>query len=132
MLLDTMVFVAAMGSLERLSPRAFETIRSAENEVYLSVASAWEMSIKAGLGKLALPDNLETGIEARLRQFDIALLLDIALLPISLSHVVGVRDLPMHHRDPFDRMLVAQARAEGLTLVTNDPLLERYDVPILW
>lgn len=126
MLLDTMVFVAAMGSLERLSPRAFETIRSAENEVYLSVASAWEMSIKAGLGKLALPDNLETGIEARLRQFD------IALLPISLSHVVGVRDLPMHHRDPFDRMLVAQARAEGLTLVTNDPLLERYDVPILW
>lgn len=126
LLLDTMVFVAAMSSVERLSNRAFETIRSPQNEVFLSVASAWEMSIKAGLGKLAVPENLEVGIETRLKQ------LDIRLLPISLRHAVGVRDLPMHHRDPFDRMLVAQARVEGLTLVTNDPLLERYEVPILW
>ena len=90
--------------------------------VFVSVASAWEAAIKASLGRLELPDTVEAGVLAS----------GFEKLLISFSHAEQAASLPHHHRDPFDRMLVAQAKAEGLTLVTHDRLLAPYDVEILW
>jgi PIN domain nuclease of toxin-antitoxin system len=90
--------------------------------VWVSAASAWEISIKAALGKIDARAPLSEAIR------------DYGFLPlaVSLEHGDAVRSLPHHHRDPFDRMLVAQARTEGLTLVSRDPLLRAYDVQVVW
>lgn len=90
--------------------------------VFVSVASAWEAAIKVSLGRLELPDTIEAGVLAS----------GFEKLSILFSHAERVGSLPLHHRDPFDRMLVAQAQSEGLTLVTHDRLLEPYEVEILW
>jgi len=92
------------------------------HDVFVSAASAWEIAIKTALGRLAFPLDR---IESVLAQ------MGIAPLPISLAHAVAAGSLPRHHDDPFDRMLVAQARLEGLVLITEDTALARYDVPIL-
>lgn len=91
-------------------------------DVYVSAASAWEMAIKAGLGKLVMKSSLAPAVA------------DYGFEPlaVSLEHADAVRSLPRHHRDPFDRMLVAQARVEGLTIVSRDRALSAYDVPIVW
>ena len=91
--------------------------------VYASAATAWEIAIKAALGK----------IEADLDQI-VTACRDTGFLelPVSMIHTQRLRELPAHHRDPFDRILVAQALEEGLTLVTHDPILGRYPAPILW
>jgi PIN domain nuclease of toxin-antitoxin system len=93
------------------------------NEVIVSVASAWEVGIKVAGGKLVLPQTLEGWLGTALSGFDV--------LPIGLDHVRLAVRLPMHHKDPFDRVLVAQALAEGLTLVTADPQVQLYGAPIL-
>lgn len=90
--------------------------------VFVSAASAWEAAIKAALGRLAYPETIEAGVEAS--GFD--------KLAISFAHAEHAARLPAHHHDPFDRMLVAQAKVEGLTFVTNDRRIARYDVPLLW
>lgn len=90
--------------------------------MFVSTASAWEAAIKASLGRLKLPDRFETGVDES----------GFEKLAIAFSHAEEVGLLPSHHRDPFDRMLIAQARVEGLTLVTHDRRLEPYDVKILW
>jgi PIN domain nuclease of toxin-antitoxin system len=90
--------------------------------VFVSAASAWEAGIKASLGRITLPDTVESGVEDS----------GFEKLQISLSHAEAAAALPPHDADPFDRMLVAQAVSEGLTLVTDDRKLEAYDVPILW
>ena len=90
--------------------------------VFVSAASAWEVAIKIALGKLRIPEPFEDAVEqSRFTQ-----------LPIEFAHAALVATLPAHHADPFDRMLVAQALAEGLTLVTHDRKLEPYGAPILW
>jgi len=89
--------------------------------VFVSAVSAWEAAIKVSLGRLELPDTIEAGVLAS----------GFEKLVITFSHAERVGGLPAHHRDPFDRMLVAQAQAEGLTLVTADAALERYDVPLM-
>ncbi len=91
-------------------------------DVFVSAASAWEIAIKAGLGKIVARAPLAEAID------------DYGFLPlaIQLAHGDAVRALPHHHRDPFDRMLVAQARVEGLVIVSRDALLGAYDVPIVW
>jgi PIN domain nuclease of toxin-antitoxin system len=89
---------------------------------YVSLASAWEASIKVGLGKLRLPGPFEDGIRAS----------GFTPLPITFAHTEAFARLPHHHGDPFDRMLIAQAQADRLTLVTHDRRLEPYGVPILW
>jgi PIN domain nuclease of toxin-antitoxin system len=121
LLLDTHVFVWWRGEPSRLSPEVRNSIATADI-VFVSAASAWEAAIKASLGRLELPDTVEAGVLAS----------GFEKLLISFSHGEQAARLPLHHRDPFDRMLVAQARAEGLTLVTHDRLLEPYDVEILW
>jgi len=90
--------------------------------VFVSAASAWEAAIKAAVGRLELPDTIEAGVLAS----------GFEKLLITFSHAERAAGLPPHHRDPFDRMLVGQAQAEGLTLITHDRLLEPYDVEILW
>jgi PIN domain nuclease of toxin-antitoxin system len=101
-------------------------LRDPDNEVFLSVGSAWEMVIKAGLGKLSLPLPVTDYIPDRLKA------LGHQSLPILQQHVLQVAQLPTHHRDPFDRLLVAQARVEELQLMTADPAIRAYEVPILW
>ncbi|HEX3131586.1 MAG TPA: type II toxin-antitoxin system VapC family toxin [Thermoanaerobaculia bacterium] len=121
LLLDTHVFLWWRGEPSRLSSEA-RTRSSNAAVVFVSVASAWETAIKASIGRLEIPESLESGV------------LDSGFekLLISFSHAERVASLPLHHRDPFDRMLVAQAQAEGLTLVTHDRVLAPYDVEILW
>ncbi len=94
--------------------------------VYLSVVSVWEMVIKAGTGKLRLAKDVPTLVAEQLTANP------LQLLPVSLAHVLAVGGLPSIHRDPFDRMLVAQALAEDAVLLTADPLVWRYPVPTDW
>jgi PIN domain nuclease of toxin-antitoxin system len=124
LLLDTHVWLWAMVSPERLNQATRTAIADPTNEAWLSVASAWETAIKRALGKLALDPALL--VDVSIQQ------LRIQVLPIALDHALEAASLPAHHRDPFDRMLVAQARLEGLTLVTADHLLQKYDQGVMW
>lgn len=121
LLLDTHVFLWWRGDPIRLTAEAHDAISGAEM-VFVSAASAWEAAIKVTLGKLELPDTLEAGVEAS----------GFEKLFLTFSHVEGAAGLPLHHRDPFDRLLVAQARSERLVLVTHDRLLAPYEVEIVW
>ena len=126
LLLDTHALLWYLTTPEKLPAAAHRAIRSAENEVYASLASAWEISIKVGLGKWpearTLLDTFETAIEQE--QF--------AILPITVAHVRAAGLMQSAHRDPFDRLLAAQAQIEGLTLVTADPKLAGLGAPVLW
>lgn len=121
LLLDTHIFLWWRGEPSRLVSKVQNSIATADI-VFVSAASAWEAGIKASLGRLELPDTIEAGVLAS----------GFEKLLITFSHAERAAGLPPHHRNPFDRMLVAQAQAEGLTLVTHDRLLEPYDVEILW
>ncbi len=121
LLLDTHVLIWCFENNKRLTGTAREAITDNRNNVFVSAVSTWELSIKAALGKITLPDDLET---QRKR-------CDFKPLPISIQHTLAVKDLPNHHRDPFDRLLIAQALAESLTLITHDPAIWKYRVPIL-
>lgn len=117
LLLDTHAWLWWYVDDPRLGPGARVAITEAES-VYLSVASVWEMSIKASLGRLTLPDDLPGELERD----------GMLALPITLPHALTAGTLPPHHRDPFDRLLIAQAQVEALVLVTADADIARYDV----
>lgn len=119
-LLDTHVLLWALDA-SPLSAEAQRVVESTSSTVCVSAASAWEIGIKRALGKLRSPDDLEE--QLRLARF--------VPLPVTVTHGLAVRDLPRLHGDPFDRLLVAQARLEGLTLVTRDARLAEYGVPVL-
>jgi len=121
LLLDTHVFLWWKVNDSRLVDPARMAIANAAL-VMVSAASAWEMAIKSQLGKLALPEDVSRGVEES----------GFEKLTISFEHATEVANLPQYHRDPFDRMLIAQARVERLTLVTHDRVLEAYPIPILW
>ena len=121
LLLDTHIVVWWGDNSPRLAPAIRAVVADSANEVFLSSVSWWELAIKAAKGHLAIP----TGLRSRLRQDG------FRDLPITAEHALGVARLPLLHRDPFDRLLVAQALAEGLVLVTHDDVLTRYDVPVL-
>jgi PIN domain nuclease of toxin-antitoxin system len=123
-LLDTHIFIWWNGDLDRLSPTARSLCEDKDNTLVLSLASIWEMQIKHQLGKLAFHQPLPDIIHSQRR--DNAL----ELLPVMVEHIYALRDLPHHHRDPFDRMLVAQANVEQLTLLTVDPIFQQYEVPL--
>jgi PIN domain nuclease of toxin-antitoxin system len=118
LLLDTHVLLWWLDGAERLSEQAANAIGEAGHEVLVSAATLWEISIKQSTGKLRIDGDL--GQHMRDQWF--------RELAINGDHAAEVRDLPWHHRDPFDRMLVAQARYEGLTLVTADSAMDAYDV----
>ena len=122
LILDTHVALWVLAGDERLSARAAELLGDPAQEVLLSAVVLWEVSIKRSLGKLAAPDGfadrlLEAGAVG---------------LPVTLGHARQVEALPWHHRDPFDRMLVAQARMEGAGIVSSDTALRAYGVPVEW
>ena len=125
LLLDTHVFLWLHTDPDRLGP-AKAVMERASTKLFLSAASSWEIAIKWKLGKLPLPEAPETYVPSRMR------IAQVESLPITHTHALGVASLPDHHRDPFDRMLVAQARTESLTLVTVDPLIQPYDVRLMF
>lgn len=125
-LLDTHTFVWMAASPERLGTGARERIEAPAAELHLSVASVWEMAIKASLGKLKLPDRLPAFLEEQLAATR------TSLLPIRSEHALRVETLPWHHRDPFDRLLVAQAAFEDLTLLSRDAAFDAYGQARVW
>jgi PIN domain nuclease of toxin-antitoxin system len=122
LLVDTAAAIWLLAEDKRLSPRADGLLTDAANEILLSAAVVWEVAIKRSLGKLDAPDGFA-------RQ-----LLDAGAVPLSISidHARAVRSLPWRHRDPFDRLLVAQAKLEGAVLVTSDERLTAYGIEIAW
>lgn len=122
LLVDSHVLLWHVLDDARLGSRPTAAIEADDAEVVVSVASLWEIAIKTALGKLDAPDDLpervgEMGFET---------------LPIGPDHAWAVRDLPHHHNDPFDRLLIAQAQVERLPIVTADPAFAAYDVPLIW
>jgi PIN domain nuclease of toxin-antitoxin system len=124
-LLDTHIFLWAISDYARLSSRAGEVIRDSDNEVLVSIASAWEIAIKVGIGKFVMPVPLAPYLQRQLVKHR------IGVLSIQLSHLAMLEKLPLHHRDPFDRLLVAQCLEEDATLITVDSQLQRYPVRIV-
>ena len=120
LLLDTHALLWWLAD-EGLTDQARDAIADPANLIMVSAASAWEISIKKALGKLAAPDDLEDQIYEG----------GFNALPISIAHAIAAGQLPRHHEDPFDRMLIAQAFAEGLTVVTRDKRFEDYGVALL-
>ena len=123
-LLDTRAFLWWLEDNAKLGPAAREAISEPENEVWVSAASAWEIAIKCALGRLVLKEPPETCLPREIKKSG------FRPLPISLAHALAVRKLPPVHADPFDRMLVVQARLEGLMLLTADRHLNRYGIVI--
>lgn len=122
LLLDTHVFLWAIDNSPELSQKARDAIENGNNVVFVSAATAWEIAIKKAIGKLKVPagDYLE---EIKLHRF--------TPLDITTEHALTIENLPPHHKDPFDRMLVAQAHVENLTLVTRDPRIKAYPVQVI-
>jgi PIN domain nuclease of toxin-antitoxin system len=121
LLLDTQALLWWLAESHQLGRVARSILADGGNTVYVSAVSVWEMEIKRALGKLCAPDNIEETMEAE----------RFLELPVRIAHTTALRDLPSVHRDPFDRLLVAQARVEGLSLVTSDPVFERYGVSLI-
>jgi PIN domain nuclease of toxin-antitoxin system len=122
LLLDTHAALWWLSGDEHFGSEAERMLTDHTNQVLLSAAVVWEVAIKRSLGKLQAPDDfaptlLGAGVKA---------------LPVSLDHAAGVERLPWHHRDPFDRMLIAQASIEGATVVSRDDALRPYGVPLIW
>jgi len=117
-LLDTHVLLWTLASPRRLRKKTRDAISNPDNVIHTSVVSAWEIELKRALEKLDAPADLTTALQTT----------GLTLLPLRLEHIAGLRDLPNLHRDPFDRILAAQARIEGLILVTSDTVLQRYPV----
>ncbi len=121
LLLDTHVVLWSLARPERLSPSLRRVLTEQDNDLEVSVVSLWEIAIKEAVGKMSTRVDIRAELRERM----------IDELPVLGEHAIALGDLPPHHRDPFDRMLVAQARHEGLTLVTADRRLEAYSVAVL-
>lgn len=124
-LLDTQVWLWVLGEPARLSVAGRARLRSPANTFYLSAASIWEIVIKHAAGKLRLPDEPVAYLRRRLAETP------AAILPITHEHAMQVALLPFHHRDPFDRILIAQAQVEGLHLMTADRQFKSYPVDVV-
>ncbi len=126
LLLDTHAFLWWIGDDSRLSPRAAALIADGSNQVHVSAATAWEIVVKKGLGRVEVPEPVDRFLVAQLEANS------FLPLPIQMRHALGLSKLPDVHRDPFDRILVAQAVAENLILVSGDQVLRRYPATIEW
>lgn len=125
-LLDTHAWLWWMIEPQRLSQTASNLLGDMGNQVFVSAVSAWEVSIKWSLGRLDLPEHPKTFVPSRLQRDN------FTLLPIDLSHVLQVADSPDHHKDPFDRLLIAQSIIEVAPLLSRDELVSQYDIKVLW
>ena len=126
LLLDTHVFLWLRNEPEKVSKTALDAYQSKENSIFLSLVSVWEIQIKQQLGKLQLAVSLAGMLQEQCTNND------LRIMPIDLLHILGVNQLPFHHKDPFDRLLISQAKIEELILVSSDSRLAQYDVKLLW
>ncbi len=126
LLLDTHTFLWWDSEPTKLSAQALAMCQDRGNVLLLSVASVWEMQIKLQLGKLKLNLPLADVIESQRR------VNNIEVLPVALTHVLALDRLPSHHKDPFDRLLIAQASVEEAVLVSGDPVFTRYSTQVIW
>lgn len=126
LLLDTQALLWFLLDDPRLSGKARDSLINTEVSIFVSPASLWEIAIKISLGKYALPAPFTTSWEEQL------LTNDFTLLPISVSHTARVADLPFHHRDPFDRLIIAQSLEQGIPVVSSDDKFDHYGVERVW
>ncbi len=120
-LLDTHIFIWWMESSKRLSKSQLKLLNDPQNQIFISVASVWEIILKRARHKLKVPNDIESGITKS----------GFTLVPIKLAHVLAVEKLPNLHSDPFDRVLIAQALTENLVFITDDIKIKKYDLQIL-
>ena len=125
-LIDTHVFIWWTSDSQKLSFTVYNLLTSPKTQVIFSVVSIWEMQIKLSLGKLQLKTALPELVEDEVKQNK------IELLPLDLSHIYALSNLPNHHRDPFDRLLIAQAKSEALVIISIDEKFDGYDIERLW
>lgn len=125
-LIDSHALLWFLQGNSQLSPTARDSIEDADNEKLVSIASCWEISIKAGLGKLRLTEPTRILLEREIPRNN------LRLLSITLEHATAVESLPHHHRDPFDRLLIAQAICEGVPIVSGDAAFDAYPVARIW
>ncbi|MBO1051921.1 MAG: type II toxin-antitoxin system VapC family toxin [Dolichospermum sp. DET73] len=125
-LIDTHVFIWWTSDSQKLSLTVYNLLTSPKTQVILSVVSIWEMQIKLSLGKLELKTALPELVEDEVKQNR------IELLPLDLSHIYALSNLPNYHRDPFDRLLIAQAKSEELVIISIDEKFDGYDIERLW
>jgi PIN domain nuclease of toxin-antitoxin system len=126
LLLDTHAFLWWIEGTPALGRRARTAVANPANDVFFSIASCWELAIKVSLGKLRLTQRLDRFIPEQLT------VNGFTLFGVELRHVVGVADLPFHHRDPFDRLLAAQALQDELSIVSADRVFRKYGVTVVW
>ena len=126
LLLDSHTFKWWRDEPAKLSPTAFSEISNPNNDVFLSVVTVWELQIKIALNKFSVKGGLENAVnqEQQSNGFQI--------LPINLPHVLYLENLPLHHKDPFDRLLISQAIVENMTLVSADAIFSQYPMNLLW
>ncbi|OIO69375.1 MAG: PIN domain nuclease [Zetaproteobacteria bacterium CG_4_9_14_3_um_filter_49_83] len=125
-LLDTHVFIWLLEDAPQLSQRARDTFTNPDNELFFSAASYWEICIKISLGKLELASDWGKIVHRELAHNN------IGWLAIEPEHMQGILSLPMHHRDPFDRLLIAQAACESMSILSADQHFSSYDIPVIW
>ncbi len=125
LLMDTHALIWHFEASSSLSRTARNALNNRDNQLYISTASLWEISIKVGLGKLELLYQVEEMVAGYVQTGTI-------LLPVLPEHAMAAGSIPWHHRDPFDRMLIIQARLEKLTIVTRDELFDPYEVDCIW
>jgi len=126
LLLDTHIWLWMIAEPERFTPETTKALEDSDNDLLFSAVSSWEIAIKHSLGKLALPAPPATYVPQQIAKTG------VTPLPLEHSHALRVAELPSHHRDPFDRLLVAQAELEGATLLTSDRQFAPYGIPIRW
>ena len=125
-LLDTSTFLWWNENSPYLSQKAKELIIAGQNEIYVSAASAWEITLKASKGKLVLPEPPDSYVLSRMTYYR------FIPLPIHIRHTCRIYQLPGYHTDPFDRLLIAQCQLEGMSLLSGDENLHKYDLQVIW
>ena len=125
-ILDTHVFLWWINDDKRLSSRARDVISDGTNELFVSAATGWEITIKVQIGRLELPQDPEHFLPQQLKANA------FKILPIEMAHALHVFSLPDHHRDPFDRILVAQAQVEDMPILSADPNIKKYQIETIW
>lgn len=125
-LLDTMVWLWSVGAVENIGDTGLKVLEDGAAEIYLSVASSWEIAIKARLGKYKLPESPDRYVPRKLARQG------IHPLAVTLDHALKVFSLPLCHHDPFDHLIMAQAIMEGMTILTSDRIFANYPVDVLW
>ena len=125
-LIDTSSFLWFIGGSERLSSNAREFMEDFDNELFMSIASLWEIAIKVSINKLDLAEPFDTFIPEKIEENE------INILQISISHLSEMMSLPFHHRDPFDRLIIAQSIVEELPVIGCDGFFQSYDIDMIW